>query len=192
MREYMHVHVCISRGGQGASECACLQGSPSPTPICLCSRRKQDTLSLICTSGASKPQPRQRVVGGGGPWRPAAQVYASMHVRGQHGGVALWPSARPPRKAGGVEGAGPPPPGGHRVRPSDHRPAGGAAISPTGSLFSQQPCQQVQQMSVELLRRPHKVPGAWETSGNATPLPALLGPTFLDGPHSRQNRLCCM
>lgn len=62
------IHVCAcahKQGRTGASACACLQGSPSPTPTCLCSRRKQDTLSLICTSGASKPQPRQWVVGGG-------------------------------------------------------------------------------------------------------------------------------
>lgn len=68
---------------KGPLRCACLQRILSPTPTCH-SHREQDTLTLICTSGDCKPQPRQQSVHrgrvGGGAMVQGAQVYANMRV----------------------------------------------------------------------------------------------------------------
>lgn len=105
----------------------CRGACPPPPPASATAENR--TLSLICTSGASKPQPRQRVVGGGATEAGCAIVcqYACLGPAwaGVGGGGAPWPSGLPcPRKVDGVEGAGSSPLGRHRVQPSDHRPGG--------------------------------------------------------------------
>lgn len=56
-----------------------LQGNLCPTPTCYCSRREQDAPTLVCTSGAQKPQPpRQWCVHQG--WEGGRAVDAGVQV----------------------------------------------------------------------------------------------------------------
>lgn len=90
--------------GRGLCMCVFAGDAVPHPPSCCCSRREQDALTLSCTFGAWKPQPRQQRVhraGWRGPRRQAVQVCANLHMQGQRG---VWFPPRPPSGEDGLRG----------------------------------------------------------------------------------------
>lgn len=99
----VRAHVPAAGGEKGLCVCAFAGDAAPHPPSCCCSRREQDALTLSCTFGAGKPQPRQQRVHRAG-WEAAPEAGCAGVCQHARAGPAWGVVPTPATPRGGGQG----------------------------------------------------------------------------------------